>query len=129
MLSHDPKAENKQVIISAGRNEVSVWDIVSLQCLEVFAVKPGDEKTTGVILEAYKALPAPTEAEILANAFTVNESNLAENSIRAIVSPSDCRFMITGGSDRKLRFWDTSRVDNSGVVLGLDIDEPKPRYR
>jgi phosphoinositide-3-kinase regulatory subunit 4 len=129
MLNHESRGENKQVIIAAGRNEISVWDIVNLQCLEVFAVKSGDEKTTGVMLEAYKALEAPSDKDILVNSFTNNESNLVENSIRAIASPSDCKFMITGGSDRKIRFWDTTRVENSGVILGLDIDEPKPRYR
>ncbi|KAI8061364.1 hypothetical protein BDF21DRAFT_348153 [Thamnidium elegans] len=115
-------------MIAAGRNEISVWDIVTLQCVEVFAVKAGDEKTTGVMLEAYKALEAPSDTDILVNSFTNNESNFTENSVRAIASPFDCKFMITGGSDRKIRFWDTSRVENSGVVLGLDIDEAKPRY-
>lgn len=129
MLNHESRGESTQVIIAAGRNEISVWDIVNLQCLEVFAVKSGDEKTTGVMLEAYKALEAPSDKEILVNSFSNNESNLAENSIRAIASPFDCKFMITGGADRKIRFWDTTRVENSGVILGLDIDEPKPRYR
>lgn len=129
VLNHDPRTENKHVMIAAGRNEISVWDIVTLQCVEVFAVKAGDEKTTGVMLEAYKALEAPSDTDILVNSFTNNESNFTENSVRAIASPFDCKFMITGGSDRKIRFWDTSRVENSGVVLGLDIDEAKPRYR
>ncbi|KAI9029972.1 hypothetical protein CLU79DRAFT_733513 [Phycomyces nitens] len=128
MLNHDPKAESKQVIIAAGRNEVSVWDIVDLRCVEVFAVKSGDEKTAGVVMEAYKALEVPSDAEIMSQAFTSNEANLAENSIRAVASPSDCRFIITGGSDRKLRFWDIPRVENSCVILGLEIEEPKPRY-
>ncbi|KAI8997087.1 WD40-repeat-containing domain protein [Pilobolus umbonatus] len=127
-LNHDPKSENKQVIIAAGRNELTIWDISTLQCVEVYAVKTGDEKTTGIMLEAYKSLEAPSETELLMNSFKNNESNLIESSIRAIISPSDCRFMITGGSDRKLRFWDTSRIENSGVILGLDKDETKPRY-
>lgn len=125
----DPNHEKMLVRIAAGRNEVSIWDLEALQCLEVFAVKTGDEKTTGVMLEAYKPLEAPSDRDILMNAFTNNESNLIENSIRAIVSPINCHFMITGGVDRKVRFWDTSRVDNSCVVLGLELDEPKPRYR
>lgn len=45
LLSHDPKAEGKHVIIAAGKNEISVWDIVQLRCVEVFLVRPGDEKT------------------------------------------------------------------------------------
>ncbi|KAF7730449.1 Serine/threonine-protein kinase [Apophysomyces ossiformis] len=119
------KLQNRK---SHGRREVSVWDIVKLQCVQVFALKSGDEKTSGVTLEAYKAIEAPEDKEILMHSFTNDEANLAENAIRAIVSPSDCRFMITGGSDRKLRFWDTVRVENSGVILGLDPSEVRPRY-
>lgn len=36
--------------------------------------------------------------------------------------------MITGGSDRKIRFWDTTRIENSVIVLGSELDEPKARY-
>ncbi|RCH97242.1 Serine/threonine-protein kinase, partial [Rhizopus stolonifer] len=124
----DTQGEKHLVRIAAGRNEISVWDLESLTCLQVFAVKSGDEKTTGVLLEAYKALEAPSDKDILLNTFTNKESNLVENSVRAVISPLHCPFMITGGTDRKIRFWDTSRVENSGVVLGLEMDEPKPRY-
>ncbi|CAO3616553.1 unnamed protein product [Cunninghamella echinulata] len=128
MLNHDPHAESRQVIIASGKNELSVWDIVNLKCLEVYAIKSSDEKTTGVILEMYKPLEVSSESDIMMDVFTDKENNFAENTIRAISSPSDCRFLLTGGADRKLRFWDMSRIENSAVILGLDIDEPKPRY-
>jgi phosphoinositide-3-kinase regulatory subunit 4 len=32
-------------------------------------------------------------------------------------------FIITGGSDKKIRFWDVARVENSLVVSGLDTEE------
>jgi hypothetical protein len=37
--------------------------------------------------------------------------------------------MITAGSDRKIRFWDNQHVEDSYVIVGSDIDEPKPIYR
>jgi phosphoinositide-3-kinase regulatory subunit 4 len=37
-------------------------------------------------------------------------------------------FIITGGSDKKIRFWDLARVENSMVVSGLSSDEPKPTF-
>jgi phosphoinositide-3-kinase regulatory subunit 4 len=37
-------------------------------------------------------------------------------------------FIITGGSDKKIRFWDLARVENSMVVSGLDTDELKPSF-
>ncbi|KAI8391462.1 uncharacterized protein BYT42DRAFT_602293 [Radiomyces spectabilis] len=128
ILNHDPKAESKQVIIAAGKNEISLWDIVKLKCLEVFVVKHGDEKHSGPPSHIYQPLEAPTDEEILEKAFTDQEASIADYSVRAIVSPSDCRFIISGDSDRRLRFWDTVRVEHSAIVLGLDYDEVKPRY-
>ncbi|KAI9267985.1 hypothetical protein BDA99DRAFT_504553 [Phascolomyces articulosus] len=131
LLSHDPKAEGKHVIIAAGTNEVSVWDIVQLRCVEVFAVKLGEDMPKAmndIQTDRFKALEAPSEDDLLDEPEIINEAHFAENSIQAVVSPSDCRFIITGGSDRKLRFWDLVRTESSNVLLGLDSDEPKPRY-
>ncbi|ORZ03447.1 hypothetical protein BCR43DRAFT_483381 [Syncephalastrum racemosum] len=128
ILNNDPAAEGKQVLIAAGRNEVTLWNIVTLKCLQVFCVKSGEERTTGVNLETYKPLETPSDQDILMTSYTDQEANLTENSIRAMVSPMDCQFLVTGGTDRKLRFWDTGRTENSCVVLGLETDELKPRY-
>ncbi|KAI9491130.1 hypothetical protein BDB00DRAFT_930702 [Zychaea mexicana] len=131
LLSHDPKAEGKHVIIAAGSNEVSVWDIMQLRCVEVFAVKLGEDMpkaANDIRTDHYKLVEAPSEDDLFEEPNIINEVHFAENSIKAIVSPSDCRFIITGGSDRKLRFWDTARAESSSVLLGLDSDEPKPRY-
>lgn len=37
-------------------------------------------------------------------------------------------FLITGGEDRKVRYWDLSKSERSTVVSGLDIDDEKPVY-
>jgi phosphoinositide-3-kinase regulatory subunit 4 len=37
-------------------------------------------------------------------------------------------FLVTGGSDKKIRFWDVSRVENSMVASGLDAEEVKPTF-
>ncbi|KAH8550281.1 hypothetical protein BGW37DRAFT_79383 [Umbelopsis sp. PMI_123] len=129
LLQHpDPKWEGKRVVISAGRNEVTVWDILTIQCVEIFGVKYGDEKLTAIALEAYKKLDPPADSDTLRNASSSHEANLADNSIKSVIIPSDSHMMLTGGSDRKIRFWDMNRVENSTVVLGLDPEEPRPRY-
>lgn len=74
-------------------------------------------------------LEAPDDRTILENSFTSDEANVSETSIRAVVAPADCRFILTGGSDRKLRYWDMAKAENSSIILGLELDEPKPRYR
>jgi phosphoinositide-3-kinase regulatory subunit 4 len=74
-------------------------------------------------------LDPPADSDTLRNASSSHEANLADNSIKALIIPSDSHMMLTGGSDRKIRFWDTNRVENSAVVLGLDPEEPRPRYK
>ncbi|ORY82386.1 Other/VPS15 protein kinase [Leucosporidium creatinivorum] len=37
-------------------------------------------------------------------------------------------YLITGGEDRKLRFWDLGRASKSAVVSGLDIDDEAPTF-
>lgn len=37
-------------------------------------------------------------------------------------------YIVTGASDKKLRFWDLFRVENSTVFSGLRADEPKPIF-
>ncbi|KAI4178185.1 MAG: hypothetical protein L6R41_008509 [Letrouitia leprolyta] len=37
-------------------------------------------------------------------------------------------FFLTGGSDKKLRFWDGGRIEISKVLSGLDVDEDQPKY-
>lgn len=64
MLNHDPRAESKQVIIASGKNEISIWNIVDLKCLDVYGVKSGDEKTTGISLENYKVMEGGTNGFI-----------------------------------------------------------------
>ncbi|KAI8979775.1 hypothetical protein BDF20DRAFT_913285 [Mycotypha africana] len=128
MHSINSSNDDKVLIkIASGRNEISVWDIEHLKCMEVYAVKQGDEKTTGVMLESYKPLETPTNHDLLVTSFTNNETHLVENSIQSIVQVNPI-VVLTGGTDRKIRFWDTSRIENSGIVLGMDIDESKPRY-
>ncbi|CAI4216904.1 unnamed protein product [Parascedosporium putredinis] len=37
-------------------------------------------------------------------------------------------FIVTGGSDKKLRYWDLSRMENSVVYSGLHVDEARPSF-
>ncbi|CAG8628971.1 18854_t:CDS:10 [Dentiscutata erythropus] len=129
LLLH-PQIGNQKwwVIIAAGKNEVSIWDIEKVECKEVFGVR-ADEKIGGVSLDMFKAVEPPGPNDILRSAFTAHESSFsADNSIRAVLYPYECNYMITGGSDRKIRFWDNNRIDDSYVIVGSDTDEARPTY-
>jgi phosphoinositide-3-kinase regulatory subunit 4 len=76
-----------------------------------------------------KPLELPRRDEIAANFAAENGDGAGENSVRAILCRSDGRFIVTGGTDRKLRYWDLDSCRSSYVVNGLYDDELKPRYR
>lgn len=51
------------------------------------------------------------------------------DSVESREGKKDGGFFLTGGEDRKLRFWDLGRAGRSAVVSGLDIDEEIPSFR
>ncbi|KAF4512947.1 hypothetical protein G6O67_000273 [Ophiocordyceps sinensis] len=76
-------------------------------------------------------------ARFATNLESNNDAANADRGVRAMVvgtgAAEDSRdvrhaYMATGGSDKKLRFWDIGRIENSGVYSGLLPDEPLPTY-
>ncbi len=66
-------------------------------------------------------------------AATATSTSAADHGVRAMVvgagvveDQRDVRhgYIVTGGSDRRLRFWDVSRVENSSVFSGLVVSPP-----
>lgn len=126
-----------------GQTEITVWDIETAQCREVYraaanrssgkenykvydAWDPDDEKSEGMLGRFATAIePA------------ANSSSGPDRGVRALAVgtdyPDDGRdarygFYLTGGSDKKLRFWDATRVEQSMVVSGLEAEESQPKY-
>ncbi|KAG0348375.1 Serine/threonine-protein kinase [Podila humilis] len=125
--SHPPSRSGK-VIIASGRNEVSVWDLEHVECREIFGVRNADEKKA-LSLDNFKASEPLSGSELLRTSFTSSDSNVsADQSVRAIIFPTDCEYMITAGADRKIRYWDTSRVDLSYIISGQEFQDAPPKY-
>ncbi|KAG0092152.1 Serine/threonine-protein kinase [Podila epicladia] len=123
-----PPSKSGKVIIASGRNEVSVWDLEHVECRETFGVRSADEKKA-LSLDHFKASEPLSGSELLRTSFTSSDSNVsADQSVRAVIFPTDCEYMITAGADRKIRYWDTSRVDLSYIISGHDIQDPPPKY-
>lgn len=123
-----PSSRGGKVIVASGKNEVSVWDIEHVECREVFGVRNADEKRD-LSSYSFKATDTLSGSELLRNSFTSSDSNVsADQTIRAILFPTDCEYMITAGADRKMRYWDTSRVEISYVISGHDAQDPPPKY-
>ena len=126
-----------------GQTELTVWDVETAQCREVYRAAAG----RGTSQEHYKMYEAwdpddERSAGMLGRFATAIESagdnpTGPDRGIRALAvgtdHPDDGReakygFYVTGGADRKLRFWDAVRVEQSMVVSGLEAEENQPKY-
>lgn len=142
---HPFKGRGRWVCITGGtgQTDITVWDLEKTECREVYRAglprnsskdnlkiydpwKVDDEKPEGMLSRFAKEIePAGTG------------NGIVDRGIRALAVgldvPEDGReakygFFLTGGSEKKLRFWDVMRVEASMVISGLDFDEEQPKY-
>ncbi|CAG8954626.1 hypothetical protein HYFRA_00004546 [Hymenoscyphus fraxineus] len=139
MSIHPTKGRGKWVCVAggSGEGEVTVWDIEKTQCREVYrtvgsrhsprAYEPwvvDEDRPEGMLGRFAKALEP-------------KGGSTSDRGVRAMITGTDNHdgsrdskygFIITGGSDKKLRFWDINRVENSMVVSGLEAEEKTPTF-
>ncbi|KAE8447702.1 hypothetical protein EG329_010509 [Mollisiaceae sp. DMI_Dod_QoI] len=139
MCLHPTKGRGRWVCIAggSGQGEVTVWDVEKTQCREVYRAGGSRDGPKG-----YDPWPVDEDRPEgmlgrFATALEPNASTNADRGVRAMIAGTDTHddsreskygFIITGGSDKKIRFWDVTRVENSMVVSGLDAEELKPSF-
>ena len=143
MCIHPFKGRGRWVCVAGGTSpsDVTLWDIERMQCREVYRIGGGSggNKEDLRIYDAWKVDEGKPERML--NHFArgpEQEPNAGPGGgIRAMCigvdTPEDGReakygFLITCGTDRKIRFWDLARVEASMVVSGLDVEERQPQY-
>ncbi|KAI1007864.1 Serine/threonine-protein kinase [Podosphaera aphanis] len=138
MNLHPTRGRGKWVCIAGGssQGEVTVWDVEKAQCREVY--RAGG--TRG--LKGYDPWPVDEDRPegMLGRFATTIQAGIIGNSdrgVRAMISGSSGHddnnegkhgFIITGGADKKIRFWDVFRIDQSMIVSGLDAEDLKPSF-
>ena len=136
---HPTKGRGKWICISGGtgQGEVTVWDLEKTICREIY--RTGGSKDGPKGYEAWDVDQDKPERMLgrYATNLESSETANADRGVRGMVvgtgAAEDARdvrhaFIITGGSDKKLRFWDVSRIENSTIFSGLQPDDPKPTY-
>jgi phosphoinositide-3-kinase regulatory subunit 4 len=114
-----------------------VWDLEKTICREIY--RTGGSKDGAKWYEAWEVDEDKPEGMLgrFATNLESSETANADRGVRAMVvgtgTSEDARdvrhaYIITGGSDKKLRFWDVSRIENSCIFSGLQADDPKPTY-
>ncbi|KAF5615781.1 VPS15 kinase [Fusarium sp. NRRL 52700] len=136
---HPTKGRGKWVCISGGtgQGEVTVWDLEKTVCREIY--RTGGSKDGLKAYEPWDVDEDKREGMLGRYATNIepNEIANADRGVRAMVvataTAEDSRdvrhaFIVTGGSDKRLRFWDLSRMESSFIYSGLSPDLPKPTY-
>ena len=139
MCLHPTKGRGRWVCVAggSGQGEVTVWDVEKTQCREVYRVGGSRDGQKG-----YDPWPVDEDRPEgmlgrFATALEPSGSTNPDRGVRAMIAGTDSHddgreskygFIITGGSDKKIRFWDVTRVENSMVVSGLDVEELKPSF-
>ena len=145
IVIHPFKGRGHWVTVAGGtgQTEITVWDIEKTQCREVF--RAGSHRVSSKEnIKAYDAWNVDDEKpEVMLRRFATSLEPTEDNGhgpdrgVRALAvgtdGPEDGReakygFYITGGSDKKLRFWDVTRVEQSMVVSGLEAEDSQPKY-
>ncbi|EGU82094.1 hypothetical protein FOXB_07372 [Fusarium oxysporum f. sp. conglutinans Fo5176] len=136
---HPTKGRGKWVCISGGtgQGEVTVWDLEKTVCREIYRAGGSKDGLKGY--EPWDVDEDKREGMLGRYATNIepNEIANADRGVRAMVvgtaTAEDSRdvrhaFIVTGGSDKRLRFWDLSRMESSFIYSGLSPDLPKPTY-
>ena len=139
MCLHPTKGRGRWVCVAggSGQGEVTVWDVEKTQCREVYRAGGSRDGPKG-----YDPWPVDEDRPEgmlgrFATALEPSGSSSTDRGVRAMITGTDTHddnreskygFIITGGSDKKIRFWDVTRVENSMVVSGLDAEELKPTF-
>ncbi|EFZ04079.1 serine/threonine protein kinase and WD40 domain protein [Metarhizium robertsii] len=136
---HPTKGRGKWVCISGGtsQGEITVWDLEKTLCREIYRTSGNKDGPKG-----YSAWDVDEDKpEGMLDRFATNlensEAASADRGVRAMIAGTgaaedsrDIRhaFLLTGGSDKKLRFWDISRIENSCIYSGQPSDEQQPTF-
>ncbi|KAL8691163.1 MAG: hypothetical protein Q9218_003560 [Villophora microphyllina] len=124
-----------------GQTDITIWDLEKGECREVYRAG-GVRSLNKDNLKLYSGWEVDEEkpesmlARFASSVDPVGDGN-PDHSIRAMALGTDYAeegrnakygFFITGGVDKRLRFWDAIRVEASKVISGLDVDGEQPKY-
>ena len=137
-FTYPSKGKGKLVCIVGGTSDadISVWDLDKLQCREVFralSITDGSQrpKAAKELIKAFQPVPV---SELVDGPSKSEPGSGA--GVRAAVAGTDAGlderesrygYIVAGGADRKVRFWDLAHIETSATVSGLGVDEVQPR--
>ncbi|KFY96483.1 hypothetical protein V498_02659 [Pseudogymnoascus sp. VKM F-4517 (FW-2822)] len=137
---HPYRGKGRWVCVAGGskHGEITIWDLEKFQCREVYRPGGGEDRSPG----SYDPWPVDDDKpegmlERFATTHDLTTSNVSTQGIFAMTTGTDAYedgtelrygYLITGGPDRKLRFWDMADSKHSAILSGLEAEDPRPVY-
>lgn len=135
------KPGSKWVCVAGGtgQTDITVWDVEKIDCRQVYraGIARTSSKENLKVYEPWQVDEEKPEGMLGRFATAIDPSGggscIPDRGIRALAIGDDRGegrhgFFITGGIDRKLRFWDVQRPEASMVISGLDVEEDQPKF-
>jgi phosphoinositide-3-kinase regulatory subunit 4 len=130
---HPSKGRGKWVCVAGGTGlpEVTVWDLEKIQCREVYRAAGTSSKDGPKEYKAWDVDEDKPQGMLgrFATSIEPSSQNAVDRCVKAMTVGAgttgdhdrDIRngYVITGGADKKLRFWDLNRIEQSSVFSGL----------
>ncbi|KAF2143664.1 uncharacterized protein K452DRAFT_317131 [Aplosporella prunicola CBS 121167] len=133
-LQHVKSSRKPKFIISGGTGsaDITVWDLEKVICTAVYRTSVFKETSSSrnyTLLDLDEERPGGMLGRFAASIESTSGSG-ADRSVRSLALGSDDGndFLLSTGPDWKVRYWDTSRPENSAVVSGLEPEDSKPAY-
>jgi WD40 repeat protein len=127
------------IFAASGPNECAMFDVLSGHCSECFRSVEYGSRMPSVRVEGVPNLTEiPLSASERRKSLLSGGSKMLKDavtssfrSVKCMVGStgaSDCSFLITGGSDCRVRFWDFSMPSRCYVSSGSDPVQPRPSF-
>lgn len=142
MKGNGGSCEGSYLLVAAGNNETAIWDLPEgNECLKCFRAVPKkvDEDLESHFLPLPILRSIPFVSHPLAPIATYSgssrpsrmEASTSNHTIRTFigrVSQTTEAHLITGGTDRQIRFWDFISPMKSYSISGLELSQQKPIF-
>ena len=134
----DPSGNRPLVAIGAASNSVSVWDISTAECRRVLQVadaatpaeptfaSPEHQPIAGALLPGAGGSPLDAVREL--GARETDARRPEGHTMRCILSAHDGSYVVTAGTDRRVRYWDIASASSSKARGGNSDSYPVCGY-
>lgn len=131
-ISYFYRDSNSQILSSSSNSQdVHIWNVQSSIPTQVIRVN-SEEETGNLFSSTLSSSTKPsldnselTEyTEINAN----SKSSINFMGTKALLNPKGCNYLITGGDDKRIRYWNFANISNSYTISGLPSGYPKSKY-